>query len=267
MDGSRTSARERLDSTQKKITVMDALVRKTETSIQELQLLLHDQTMKRDELVSLLPKLKEDAKHEIEQAACRESGDASTGALHGTSNDGTSDAPSGRPRPPGRLQLPTSLSRNSSDFFIAESPFSPPPTTALSPPPAQNRLFAGHTPNIPIAVSPHPASDPETPQPTLPFRPVVAVMKSIAPEKVEFLPRVEDDPHLEGPLTAHDDGFLDVVAEKLEAVKVEKEAEERTDSMSPIKEVAHGETLDGVVLKPTRSVNFGAPLGNLPKWM
>lgn len=189
---------------------------------------------------------------------------------------------------------PPPLRRMSTSIMISESPASPPPTTSLSPPPFKNRIFAGHTPRHPIGLSPS-ASEFATPlnPPKAPVEATLAPYSTshrLAQTDASDLPHVEDDPKLEGPLTALDEGFLDIVDEKLNKVQSEEKvavdtsirkgsrSEERhverdefqtleeADKISPLLDtdrVPVLERMEGIKLKAKRSTNFGVPLGQL----
>lgn len=261
----------RLAAIQNQVGALDALLRDSHTRLKEVQQLIEHQTYQRDELMKTASSLKEEIEAEpVSVQPCPtievngETADEPPAKVEGSAGEASSH-PDAKPIPR-RISWPANVV---SETPLPDTPYSPPPTAALSPPPPRNRLFAGHTPVLPIALSPQASTD-TTPM-TVPSKPIAAVVTDEAAGTVHIRPKeADDDTHSEQPLTAQDEGFLDVIREKLEAVKVEEEQKgkhSRSDSLSPIpgEVIECNEQLDGVCLKSMRVVNFGAPLLALPQ--
>jgi hypothetical protein len=162
----------------------------------------------------------------------------------------------GRPRLEARISMPKVTQ------FDPDNPHWPPPTEAvMSPLPAANLLYAGHTPILPRSRSPFVERNEEINAPMTP----------------------DQDEALSGPLTlplqpGGGDGVDDVIPlsvldAQLEKIRIEQESyvNPEPEQVPPsnmdlnfgipeVRRQSADEVVDGVILKKQR-LNFGAPLG------
>ncbi len=186
-------------------------------------------------------------------------------------------------------RIPLPHSKLDSDALL-----SPPPTHALlSPLPAANKLYAGHTPRMPLALSPGEVDDEKLVQ--LQVAEATQTTDEGTLEK-DHLYTPEEDVGLKGPLslpslpTVFSDGAddhiaLDALDEELTRIAREQERFSRLkDAPEPSKPSTIEEEVplsrktssnhpystfdndapDGVILKSPR-MNFGAPIGQAPR--
>ncbi|KAF2735965.1 hypothetical protein EJ04DRAFT_178643 [Polyplosphaeria fusca] len=176
-------------------------------------------------------------------------------------------------RPPlvARISLPAN---EVEPFGKSDDPKSPPPTELMSPLPAANKLFAGHTPIFPRSLSPLHAKEDSAPS---------------TPEEVAV---EEEEEFLSGPLTlpsmpgdgAEDRIELKALDAELEKIaKVQHLVQDEQAGSGPSQTAEHGgqdsrkgsvegrrrssaddivEVVDGVLLKKPK-MNLGAPLGQI----
>lgn len=183
-------------------------------------------------------------------------------------------------------RLPLPHSNLDSDALL-----SPPPTHALlSPLPAANKLYAGHTPRMPLALSPGEVDDEKSVQ--LHIAEATQTTDQGSLER-DHLYTPEEDVGLKGPLSLPSlptDGTDDHIAlyaldEELARIAREQERFSRLkDAPEPSKPSTIEEEVplsrktssnhpyntlnedapDGVILKSPR-MNFGAPIGHIPR--